>query len=182
MKTLLATYPLCSVGTQVSQLRRYLGHPSANSRRVGLTVGLVFVFLGFAGAREKKKEPPSSALTFIVLKEYNGKPLRNAAVVLHPVNAKDKQGSGGLELKTDAEGKASYEGIPYGKLRVQILAHGFQTFGQDYDINQPATEFTVKMKSPAGQYSIYEDHPAGDNGSGEKKPSGNTPPQDPRQP
>ena len=36
---------------------------------------------------------------------------------------------------------------------------GFQTFGDDYAIDKPAMEITVKMKRPAGQYSIYEDHP-----------------------
>jgi hypothetical protein len=122
-----------------------------------IAMALTLVLPGFT--RRKRPEPPSSTLTFVVLKEYNGKPLRNAAVVLHPVNSKDKQGNGGLELKTDAEGRASYEGIPYGRIRVQILANGFQTYGQDYDIDQPALELTVKMKRPAGQYSIYEDHP-----------------------
>jgi hypothetical protein len=122
-----------------------------------IAMALTLVLPGFT--RHKRPEPPSSTLTFVVLKEYNGKPLRNAAVVLHPVNSKDKQGNGGLELKTDAEGRASYEGIPYGRIRVQILANGFQTYGQDYDIDQPALELTVKMKRPAGQYSIYEDHP-----------------------
>jgi hypothetical protein len=124
---------------------------------VGIAATILIATL--AEAREKGKDPPSSALSFVILKEYNGKPLRNAAVVLHPVNNNEKQGKGGLELKTDAEGKANYEGIPYGKLRVQVLAHGFQTFGDDYEINQPAHEFTIKMKRPAGQYSIYEDHP-----------------------
>jgi hypothetical protein len=47
--------------------------------------------------------------------------------------------------------------VPYGKLRVQVLARGFQTYGQDYEINQPTTEITIKLKQPAGQYSIYED-------------------------
>jgi hypothetical protein len=126
-------------------------------RRGLATFGLVLMLALPIFAR-KHKEAPSSTLTFTVLKD-SGKPLRNAAVVLHPVNGKDKQENGGLELKTDVDGKASYEGIPYGKLRVQILAHGFQTFGQDYDIDQPSFEFTVKMKRPAGQYSIYEDHP-----------------------
>jgi hypothetical protein len=120
---------------------------------------VILMLLTQVFARQKHPDPPSSILTFVVLKDYNGKPLRNAAVVLHPVNSKDKQENGGLELKTDAEGKASYQGIPYGRLRVQILAHGFQTFGQDYDISQPTTDVTVKMKRPAGQYSIYEDHP-----------------------
>ena len=126
--------------------------------RISVIAGVVLALLLPTWAR-KKPQAPSSSLTFLVLKEYNGKPLRNAAVVLHPVNSKDKQQSGGLELKTDAEGRASYEGIPYGRIRVRILAHGFQTYGQDYDIDQPVLELTVKMKRPAGQYSIYEDHP-----------------------
>ena len=71
--------------------------------------------------------------------------------------------------KTDADGKTSYDGVPYGKLRIQVLAHGFQTYGEDYDINQPDMDITIKMKRPAGQYSIYEDHPAENKN---KKPDG----------
>lgn len=99
----------------------------------------------------------SAALSFLVLKEYNGKPVRNASVVLHPVNKKGKQEKGGIELKADADGKCYFDGIPYGKLRVQVLATGFQTFGQDYEINQPKLTITVKMQRPQGQYSIYSD-------------------------
>ena len=124
------------------------------------SAGVVLMLVLPILAKEKKPAPPASVLTFLILKDYNGKPLRNAAVVLHPVNSKDKQENGGLELKTDADGHASYDGIPYGKLRVQVLAPGFQTFGEDYDINQPTMDVTIKMKRPAGQYSIYEDHPA----------------------
>jgi hypothetical protein len=39
-----------------------------------------------------------------------------------------------------------------------VLADGFQTFGDDYDIERPAMEITIKMKRPSGQYSVYEDH------------------------
>jgi len=107
---------------------------------------------------------PVATLNFVVLKDYSGKPVRNAVVVLHQVSDKGKQERGGLELKTDAEGKASYEGVPYGKLRIQVLANGLQTFGADYDIQQPTMEITVKLKRPEGQYSIYDNHPE------EKKP------------
>jgi hypothetical protein len=100
---------------------------------------------------------PTAALSFVVLKEDSGKPIRNAAVVLHPVNAKGKQGRGGFELKTDADGKTHFEGVPYGKLRVQVLAPGFQTFGEDYDIAEGSKEITVKLKRPQKQYSIYDD-------------------------
>jgi len=105
----------------------------------------------------------TATLNFQVLRDYSGKPIRNASVVMHPVEKNGKQAKGGLQLKTDAEGKASFDGAPYGKLRIQVLAPGFQTFGADYDIDKPTMEITVKMKRPAEQYSIYEEHP------GEKK-------------
>lgn len=113
-----------------------------------------------------------SLVKFVVIKDYNGKPLRNASVVLHPVKGNGKQSRGGLQLKSDAEGKASFDGVPYGKLRVQVLAPGFQTFGEDYAIDQPVKEITIRIKRPAEQYSIYEDH------SNDKKepPSSEAPP------
>lgn len=98
-----------------------------------------------------------SNLSFVVVKDYNGKPIRNAAVVLHSVNKEGKQEKGGLELKTDAEGKASYDGIPYGKLRIQALAPGFQTYGEDFEINKTTMAITIRMKRPQQQYSIYTD-------------------------
>ena len=101
----------------------------------------------------------TAMLNFQVLRDYNGKPIRNASVVMHPVQKNGKQSKGGLQIKTDGEGKASFDGAPYGKLRVQVLDPGFQTFGADYDIDKPTLEITVKMKRPAGQYSIYEEHP-----------------------
>jgi len=103
-------------------------------------------------------EGPMSNLRFVVVRDSDGKPVRNAEVVLHPVKRKGKQAQGEMELKTDPEGKASVDGIPYGPLRVQVLAPHFQTFGEDYEVNKPEMEITVKLKHPGGQYSIYENH------------------------
>jgi Carboxypeptidase regulatory-like domain len=100
-----------------------------------------------------------AVLNFIVIRDYSGKPIRNASVVMHPVEKNGKQSRGGLQIKTDPDGKASFDGVPYGKLRVQVLATGFQTFGEDYAIDKPTMEITVRMKRPQGQYSIYEEHP-----------------------
>lgn len=133
---------------------------------------VIFVLLAGAAAQRDKDTEQTAILNFLILKEDNGKPVRNAAVIMHPVNTRGKQGRGGLELKTDAEGKTSFDGIPYGKLRVQILASGFQTFGEDYEVNQAKMDFTVKLKRPQGQYSIYQDHP------GDKKDD-KAPPPDP---
>src|SRR2546427_6415081 len=101
----------------------------------------------------------TAALKFLVIRDYNGKPVRNASVVMHPVEKNGKQSRGGLQIKTDPDGKANFDGVPYGKLRVQVLAQGFQTFGDDYDVNKPEMEITIRMKRPSGQYSIYEEHP-----------------------
>jgi len=120
----------------------------------------MFVLLPVTSAQKDKDNEPTAVLTFLILKEDNGKPVRNAAVIMHPVNNHGRQERGGLELKTDGDGKASFDGIPYGKLRVQVLAPGFQTFGEDYEVNQGRMDFTVKLKRPQGQYSIYDTPPA----------------------
>jgi len=125
---------------------------------ISLMVAVAFPAL--AGNNNKNDDiGPVATLNFIVLKDDNGRPVRNAAVVMHVVNGKGKQEKGDLELKTDLDGKASYEGIPYGKLRVQVLATGFQTFGADYDINRPTLNISIKLKRPVSQYSIYETRP-----------------------
>jgi len=129
-----------------------------------LGVGLI----GLAGAQDD--DGPMSDLRFVVVRDYNGKHVWNAAVVLHPVNRKGKQSRGGLELKTDGEGRTNIDGIPYGPLRIQVLAPGFQTFGEDYQIDKAEMLITVKLKRPGGQYSIYENH--GDaKKADDKKPS-----------
>lgn len=109
-------------------------------------------------AQKDKDDEPTSVVNFLVVKDDNGKPVRNAAVIMHAVNPKGKQGRGGMELKTDPEGKANFDGIPYGMLRVQVLAQGYQTYGEDFDVEKPKMDFTIKLKRPQGQYSIYEDH------------------------
>ena len=123
---------------------------------IATAVVVVLLLAGMAWAQDD--EGPTSSLRFVVVRDSDGKPVRNAQVVLHPVKRKGKQAQGEMELKTDPEGKAKVDGIPYGPLRVQVLAPHFQTFGEDYEINKPEMEFTVKLKHPGGQYSIYENH------------------------
>src|SRR3974390_327914 len=94
-------------------------------------------------------------LSFVVVKDGNDKPVKHASVVLHGVDSKGRQLHEGIQLKTDGDGKALASGVPYGKVRVQVIATGMQTYGEDFDLNQPTREITVKLKQPQGQYSIY---------------------------
>jgi hypothetical protein len=109
-------------------------------------------------------------LNFLVLRADNGKPVRNAAIVLHPVAKDGRQKHSGYELKTDLDGKASFGGAPFGKLRVQVLVRGFQTYGDDFEINQANQEIIIKLKRPQRQYSIYEDKPKQEENKPEEKP------------
>ena len=131
-----------------------------------ITLEIVLAIAGLARAQDN--EGPTSSLRFVVVRDSDGKPVRNAEVVLHPVKRKGKQAKGEMELKTDAEGRTNIDGVPYGSLRIQVLAPHFQTFGEDYEINKAEMEITVKLKHPGGQYSIYENHD-------DKKPDDNKP-------
>jgi hypothetical protein len=123
-------------------------------------VALALLALSTAALAQKDRDDePTSWLKFLVVKDDNGKPVRNAAVIMHPVGGHGKQGHGGMEIKTDLEGKTEFDGIPYGMLRVQVLAQGFQTYGEDFQIDKPRMDLTIKLKRPQGQYSVYEDHP-----------------------
>ncbi len=116
----------------------------------------------------------ASSTSFVVLKDESGKPVRNAAVVLHPVGKHGKQMKTGFELKTDADGKTHFDGIPFGMLRVQVIAHGFQTYGGDYEIKQVNQEITIRLKRPQGQYSIYGNEDSGTNPGAATGHSGTT--------
>jgi hypothetical protein len=135
-------------------------------QRLLVTLLCLLLVPGLLVASDKKNDSGQvSSIKFAVLKDDNGKPVRNAAVILHPVAEHGKQSRGGFELKTNSEGKTESDGIPYGMLRVQVIAPGFQTFGQDYNIDQPEKELVIRLKRPQGQYSIYDNHTDGSSNS-----------------
>ncbi len=115
--------------------------------------------------RKYKTPPPSSRIEVTILKDDNGKPIENAAVIFHPIEGdRDK---GALELKTNEDGKAVIDVIPIGDtVRLQVIANGFQTYGQDYKVDKTEMSMQVRMKRPVAQYSIYKDKNGSANSSG----------------
>ena len=120
--------------------------------RVVALLAISAALVGTAAAGDKKY----SNLHFSVIRAGKKVPVRNASVVIHPVNKSGEQEKGGLELKTDADGKTGIDGIRYGKLRVQVIAKGFQTFGQDFEVSEPEKEFVIELKRPQDQVTIYK--------------------------
>jgi hypothetical protein len=109
--------------------------------------------------RKYKAPPPTSRVEVTILKDVNGKPIENAAVIFHPMEGgKD---TGNMELKTNEDGKAVIDILPTGDtVRLQVIAHGFQTYGEDYKVDKSEIAIEIRMKRPGEQYSIYKTHDA----------------------
>jgi hypothetical protein len=110
--------------------------------------------------RKYKSPLPTARIEVTILKDVNGKPIENAAVVFHPMEGdKDK---GNMELKTNEDGKMVIDVLPIGgKVRLQVIAPGFQTYGEDYKVEKADMAIEVRMKRPGEQYSIYKLHGTG---------------------
>jgi hypothetical protein len=107
--------------------------------------------------RKFKAPPPTARIEVTILRDVNGKPIENAAVVFHPmVGGKD---NGNMELKTNEDGKTVIDVLPLGDtVRLQVIARGFQTYGEDYKVDKAEMGIEIRMKRPGEQYSIYKAH------------------------
>jgi hypothetical protein len=138
--------------------------PQFRNLAAGLLVSATFAAAAHAQdapvsnrGRKYKAPPPTSHIEVIVLRNYNGKPIANAAVVFHSV--KDNKDEGNLEVKTNEDGKAIIDVIPTGsEVGVQVIADGFATFADDYQVNEADRTITVKLLRPRAQVSEYIDN------------------------
>lgn len=107
--------------------------------------------------RKYKAPPATSEIEVTVVKGFNQKPIENAAVVFHPVDANGKD-EGFLEMKTDPDGKAKIDVIPTGsQVRIQVIATGFATYADDYKIDEAERKITIAMQRPRAQISTFVD-------------------------
>ena len=121
--------------------------------------------------RKYKAPPPTARIEVTILRDVNGKPIENAAVIFHPIEGEKSRGN--MELKTNEEGKTIIDVLPIGDtVRLQIIARGFQTYGEDFKVDKPEMTMEIRMKRPGEQYSIYKQHgqsnDAGNNPHGDK--------------
>ena len=102
---------------------------------------------------------PMTKLT-IVVKAQGGKPVDRASVVVkfvegHSVVKLGKAIRTTYELRTNQEGEAQVPSIPQGKIQVQIIAEGFQTFGQIYDVTEEEKRIEIGLNPPQQQYTAH---------------------------
>lgn len=126
---------------------------------VGLAIGCITVDAQSTPKRGRKyKAPPQTArIEVAVLRDSDGKPIENAAVIFHPMEGERDKGN--MELKSNEDGKAIIDVLPVGDtVRLQIIAKGYKTYGWDYKVDKPRLAFEIRMKRPGEQYSIYKPH------------------------
>lgn len=107
--------------------------------------------------RKYKPPPATTHIVVTVQKAFNSKPMPNAAVVFY--STKDGKDNGNLELKTDPDGRAALDLIETGShVRVQVIANGYATYSEEFDVPGDQKEVLIKMQRPRAQVSTYEDN------------------------
>jgi archaellum component FlaG (FlaF/FlaG flagellin family) len=102
---------------------------------------------------------PMTKIT-IVVKTQSGKPVDRASLVVnfvqgHSVVKLGKAVRTTYELRTNQEGEATIPSIPQGKIKVQVIAKGFQTFGQIFEIKDEEKTLDITLNPPQQQYSAH---------------------------
>ena len=96
----------------------------------------------------------------VVVKNLDGKPVEHAAVILKFVasTAKIKIGKSTTtwEARTNQDGIMKVPPMPQGKIQVQVIAKGYQTFGQLFEVSEPDKTVEVKLNPPQQQYSAHQ--------------------------
>jgi hypothetical protein len=112
----------------------------------------VLVTLSFA-------ETPMTKITVHVTDTHD-KPVPNAAVIIRFVSGHSiiKLGRGTKtewEVRSGQEGQVTLPTIPQGKILIQVIAKGYQTYGENVDIDEVKKTVEVVLKPPQAQYTAH---------------------------
>ena len=107
-----------------------------------------------------RAETPMTKIT-VEVKNIVGKPVDRASVVVNFVEGRSivklgKKTRLTFEMRTDQEGIAKIPSIPQGKIRIQVIAKNYQTFGQVFEIVEPEKTVEIKLNPPQAPYSAHQ--------------------------
>lgn len=103
---------------------------------------------------DKSDEAHTTKLHLLVLTD-DGKPVGNASVYVRFYTGgglmhHDKLAE--LDLKTNQDGSVKVPPIPQGKILIQVIAKGWHTFGQWYDVEKNEESIEIKLEPPPHWY------------------------------
>lgn len=105
---------------------------------------------GHRQSESKKDQPAPTTKITIQVSDPNDKPVGQASVYVRfsqtvGVFHKDKLAE--LDLKTNDDGSCKVPPIPQGKIMIQVVAKGWRTFGQWFDIEQDEETVPIKLQA-----------------------------------
>ena len=112
-----------------------------------------------AGTLAAAANVPMTRLT-IVVKGDDGKPVDRAGVIVrfvegHSVIKLGRAIHTTYEVRTNHDGLIQIPPIPQGKIRIQVIAKPFQTFGQVYDVTEDEKRIEITLNPPQQQYTAH---------------------------
>ena len=126
-------------------------------RQSAFIVTGVLLVANLVAAQDKNNNDESARLTLQVVAGEDKQPVVDAHVVVRFAEERmlrrDKTTS--WETKTNRKGVAVLAGIPLGAIKVQVIAKGYQTYGDEHELSQPEEELTIQLEPPQGQVSAY---------------------------
>jgi 5-hydroxyisourate hydrolase-like protein (transthyretin family) len=119
----------------------------------------LILLLGLVGVHALAAPPPMSKVTVHVVSAETGKPIDRANVVIKlessrsPLRLYHKMVTN-WETSTNQEGSVTLPEVPQGKIRVQVIAKNYQTFGDILPVDQEVQTLEIKLKPPQPQYTV----------------------------
>ena len=140
-----------------------MSRPS-NSVKISLRLVAVLLLLFAVAARGQEKEadakaksdsaPKETRLTIVVTGGEDKKPIDSASVYIRFVeehkHGKDKKIE--MNLKTNQAGICHVPVIPPGNFLVQVIAEGWKTYGEYYDVKQADQTINITLVRPPKWY------------------------------
>lgn len=110
-----------------------------------------------AAQNQSKKNQVSSVRITVTVVDPSGNPVQNAGVVLRQEKVRNRipKDPFNVEIHTNEHGQASVSGFEPGIVLVQVIAHGFQTWGQGFIMEHADEAVHVKLDPPQSQVTIY---------------------------
>jgi hypothetical protein len=137
---------------------------ASNSVKIACRCLAVLALLFAVAARGQEKDadakaksdtaPKDARLTIVVTGGDDKKPVDSASVYIRFVeehkHGKDKKVE--MNLKTNQEGICHVPVIPPGNFLVQVIAEGWKTYGEYYDVNQAEQTINITLVRPPKWY------------------------------
>jgi len=119
----------------------------------------VALSLLLVGALPLIADPPMTTLR-IEVKTLGERPIERASVIVRFVKGRNyvklgKKMITSWEMKTNEEGVAKIPPLPQGEITVQVIAKGYQTYGDSFEIDEAEKTIEVKLKPPQPQVSAH---------------------------